>query len=111
MKLRIRRPYWTFFWCLPLLAVLGHDIYVFFETGHRFYFSETGYLLQHYTHWHDRVVHLSDAQYWRDGLKIILNAKAAIVAGLVALPAVLWLNRPARGDHGDHGSSRRRRRR
>lgn len=108
MKLRVKSPYWTFFWCLPLIGVLGHDIFAFFAGSHHFNFSETGYLLQHYTPWHNDVVRWIDHPAYIKFLKIVFNAKAVLVAFVYALPALIWINRKPNGDRGP--SSKRLRR-
>lgn len=100
MIAKIKSPKWTFFWCLPLLAVLGHDFFVFLNGSGGFYFSETGYLVQHYTGNEQAVIGLIDHPYWIAFLKLVFNAKAALVALIWALPPTLWVNRPVRSDYG-----------
>ena len=100
MKLKIKKPKWTFFWCFPLIAVLCHDFFIFLNNSGPFHFSETGYLIQHYTPYEMKIIELTDAPAWEKFLRIIFNMKAALVAFIWALPGTLWVNRSPRADHG-----------
>jgi len=108
---KIIRPKWTIFWCFPLIAVLVHDFFVFMNGSGGFYFSETGYLIQHYTPYEQQIIRLIDHPYWTSFLKLVFNAKAVLVALIWALPGTLWVNRPPRSDYGPKGRTFRKRHR
>lgn len=92
-KHRLKSPYLCLFWALPLLAALGHDITIWQINRTGFHFSEIGYLLQHYTPYHDKVVEASDLTAYSEVLRILFNAKAVMVGLIIALPSILWINR------------------
>ncbi len=96
MKFCPKRPYLSFLWSFPLILVLAHDLFVWLNASSDFHFSETGYLLQHYTPFEDAVVHASPSALYRDVLSLILNAKAVLVTGIPAALALLWINRSPR---------------
>ena len=100
MKLSIKHPKAQFFWTLPLLAALGHDIIVAVTTGNGFHFSEIGYLITHYTHAETDIIAAIDSPLWLRFLKILFVTKTVIPTGIIALVAFIWLNRPPRSDYG-----------
>lgn len=93
---RLKRPYLCLFWSLPLLAAALIDLYIWQNGGSGFHFAEFGYLLQHYTPYHDPVVNAIDSPIYRAFLKVLFTSKAVLVGLVIALPPVLWINRPRR---------------
>ena len=91
--LRLNRPKLSLFWSLPFLVALIHDLLVWQTDGVGFHFSEIGYLIQHYTSWHDPIVFAIDSPVWRAFLKTTFETKVEIPTGILALIALFWLNR------------------
>lgn len=93
---RLKRPKLCFLWALPLILALGIDIFIWASGGIGFHFAEIGYLIQHYTPYHDVIAAAIDHPAWRQFLTVLFHAKAALVGLIIALPAILWINRPRR---------------
>ena len=73
------------------------DTYIWLNSGGKFHFAEIGYLLQHYLpDYHDKLIAFYDHPIWLGFLSLILNAKAALMGLIIALPPILWLNRRPR---------------
>ncbi len=93
---RLKKPKLCLLWALPLIAALGIDIFIWTNGGVGFHFAEIGYLIQHYTPSHDVIAAAIDHPAWRQFLTHLFHTKAALVGLMIALPPILWINRPRR---------------
>lgn len=96
LKPRLKNPKLCLFFSLPLLVALGMDVYIWLFGGIGFHFAEIGYLIQHYTPWLGKIVNALPYPEWREFLQVLFETKAVLVGLMIALPPVLWINRPRR---------------